>query len=62
MSRQEKRKAERLKAQVVKVAKQDMIKWVETLDHVPTEAEARAWQKGYVDGINRVNLYIEENV
>lgn len=60
MSRQEKRKVERLKAQVIKNAKQDMIKWVETLDHAPTETEARAWQKGYVDGINRVNIYIED--
>jgi hypothetical protein len=61
MNRYEKRKAERQKAQVIKTAKQDMIKWVETLDHTPTEAEGLAWQKGYLDGMNRINIYIEEN-
>ncbi len=54
MSRQEKRKADRLAASIVKNAKTDMIKWVETIDHIPSDAEAKAWQEGYLAGINRV--------
>lgn len=54
MSRYEKRKAERQAASIIKNAKTDMIKWVETLDHAPSDAEAKAWQDGYLSGINRV--------
>jgi hypothetical protein len=61
MSRYEKRKAQRQSAQITKNAKIDMVKWVETLDHVPTDIETLAWQKGYLAGINRMGLYIEEN-
>jgi hypothetical protein len=61
MSRYERRKAERQSAQITKNAKIDMIKWVETLDHTPTDTETLAWQKGYLAGINRMGLYIEDN-
>lgn len=54
MSRYEKRKAERQAASIVKNAKTDMIKWVETLDHIPSDVEAKAWQDGYLSGINRI--------
>jgi hypothetical protein len=54
MSRYEKRKADRQAASIVKNAKTDMIKWVETLDHIPSDTEAKAWQDGYLSGINRV--------
>jgi len=60
-SRSEKRKAQRQSAQITKNAKIDMVRWVETLDHAPTDVEALAWQKGYLAGINRMGLYIEEN-
>jgi hypothetical protein len=55
MSRYEKRKANRQAAQIVKNAKKDMIKWVETLDHMPSEEEAKAWQSGYLAGVNRIS-------
>ena len=62
ISRYEKRKAQRQSAQITKNDKIDMVKWVETLDHAPTDSEALAWQKGYLAGINRISLYIEENI
>jgi hypothetical protein len=54
MSRYEKRKAERVAANIVTTAKKDMISWVETLEHTPSEIEMRAWQAGYVAGMNRL--------
>jgi len=53
-TRYEKRKAERQAAGIVATAKKDMIAWVETLDHTPSEIEMRAWQAGYISGINRL--------
>jgi hypothetical protein len=53
-SRYEKRKAERQAANIVATAKKDMVSWVETLDYLPTELELRAWQAGYISGINRL--------
>jgi hypothetical protein len=38
-----------------------MIKWVETLDHIPSDVEAKAWQDGYLSGINRVRQTPEVN-
>jgi hypothetical protein len=54
MSRYEKRKAERQAANIVATAKKDMIAWVETLEHTPSELEMKAWQAGYVSGMNRL--------
>ena len=54
MSRYEKRKATRQAANIVTKAKKDMVAWVETLDHTPTEIEMLAWQAGYLSGINRL--------
>ena len=54
-TRSEKRKAERQAANIVTTAKKDMIAWVETLEHTPSELEMRAWQAGYVSGISRLN-------
>jgi hypothetical protein len=59
MSRYEKRKAERQAASIVKNAKIDMVKWVETIDHAPSDIEAKAWQDGYIAGINRVRQTLE---
>lgn len=61
MSRYEKRKAERQSSHITKNAKVDMLKWIETLNHAPTDVEALAWQKGYLSGINRITLYLEES-
>lgn len=58
MSRTDKRKAERLATGLVTKAKKDMLKWVESIGYVPSESEMKAWQDGYVAGINR---YIAEN-
>ena len=53
MKREQKRKVEAEIAAIVKKAKQDMQKWLETLDHEPTKDEALAYQQGYLAGINR---------
>jgi hypothetical protein len=53
-TRSEKRKAERQAASIITTAKKDMIAWVETLEHTPSELEMRAWQEGYVSGMNRL--------
>jgi hypothetical protein len=61
MSRYEKRKAERQATSIVATAKKDMIAWVETLDYTPTEIEMKAWQSGYISGINRINTHIQQS-
>jgi hypothetical protein len=53
-TRSEKRKAERQAANIITTAKKDMIAWVETLEHTPSELEMRAWQEGYISGMNRL--------
>lgn len=60
INRKEKRKAERQAANIIKIAKQDMISWVETLDYLPSESELRSWQAGYIYGINRLAQIKEE--
>jgi hypothetical protein len=61
MSRQEKRKADRQATNIVATAKKDMIAWVETLGHTPAEAEMKAWQQGYISGINRININTQQS-
>lgn len=56
MSRYEKRKAMRQAATIVTNAKKDMISWIETLEYIPTESEMKAWQAGYLSGINRLAI------
>lgn len=56
MSRYEKRKASRQAANIIATAKKDMIAWVQTLDYAPSELEMKAWQQGYISGVNRINL------
>lgn len=53
--RWERRKSEKEMQKLVKKAKQDMIAWMETLTYVPSEEEVRAWQAGYLSGINTTN-------
>jgi hypothetical protein len=57
--RWERRKSEKETQKLVKKAKQDMISWMDTLSYVPSEQELRAWQAGYLSGINRANNRIE---
>jgi hypothetical protein len=61
MSRQERRKAERQATNIVATAKKDMIAWIETLDYTPTEPEMKAWQQGYISGINRINTHTQQS-
>lgn len=54
MTREEKRKIQRDIDVIVQNAKQDMADWVLKLPYSVTESEAKAWQAGYIAGINRV--------
>lgn len=53
MSRQTKREQERLLNSIIRKAKIDTENWIMTLTSPPTEAELRAFQAGYVAGMNR---------
>jgi hypothetical protein len=53
--RQEKRKLDRQTASIIKKAKVDMQEYVETLQKLPSEPEIKAWQAGYIAGINRMS-------
>jgi hypothetical protein len=59
MSRLEKRKAFRQADNLIARAKKDMLDWVEEVGRVPSEDEAKAWQAGYLAGINRVNKLLD---
>jgi hypothetical protein len=61
MSRYETRKASRQAANIVTTAKKDMIAWVETLGYAPTEIEMKAWQQGYISGINRISTHKQQS-
>jgi hypothetical protein len=50
--RWERRKSEKETQKLVKKAKQDMASWMSALNHVPSEEEVRAWQAGYLAGVN----------
>lgn len=51
--RYQKRKQKALLQSVVRKAKLDMEKWILDLPALPTEMEIRAFQSGYIAGINR---------
>lgn len=53
--RWEKRKFVKETEKLVVKAKQDMLSWMSELSNVPSEEEVRAWQSGYLSGINRAN-------
>lgn len=59
MSRAEKRKSNRQAVNLIARAKKDMLNWVEELGRVPSDDEAKAWQAGYVAGINRVGKLLD---
>ena len=52
-SRQEKRKQDAQLAAIIRKAKIDMEKWISDLPAVPSEIEIKAFQAGYISGINR---------
>ena len=53
--RWQRRKSEKETEKIVKVAKQDMLSWMSELSSIPSEEEIRAWQAGYLAGINRIS-------
>ena len=53
MTRWHKRKHDAETANIVRKAKVDMARWLSLLPETPSELEVKAWQSGYVSGINR---------
>ena len=53
MSRQTKREQDRVLNSIIHKAKLDMEKWILTLPTIPSEIEIKAFQAGYIAGINR---------
>ena len=53
MSRLEKRKITRDISILVKKAKIDMETYISSLGYTPSDFEVKAWQAGYIAGINR---------
>jgi hypothetical protein len=52
-SRQSRRKQEAQLSAIIRKAKVDMEKWALSLSELPTEVEIKAFQAGYIAGINR---------
>ena len=52
-NRYEKRKQEAQLQAIIRKAKIDMQKWILTLPNIPSEIEIKAYQAGYIAGINR---------
>jgi hypothetical protein len=55
VSRYQKRKALKETAGIIKKAKIDMQRYFSSLSELPSEKEIKAWQDGYIAGINRAN-------
>lgn len=53
MSRMQKRKVSKDVAAIARKAKRAMSKWMASLSELPSEKEIRAWQAGYIAGINQ---------
>jgi hypothetical protein len=49
----QKRKHDAETSAIIRKAKQDMTSWIGVLGYSPDEQEVRAWQAGYISGINR---------
>lgn len=52
-NRYQKRKQDAELAAIVRKAKIDMQKWISTLSTLPSEIEIKAFQAGYIAGVNR---------
>ena len=61
MNRYEKRREKKLAEKIMARAKQDMqeymMDYAAKTDGIPTEWELRAWQAGYVSGLNRAKAW-----
>jgi hypothetical protein len=53
MSRYQDRKLSKEAASITKKAKIDMQRYLSSLSELPSEGEIRAWQAGYISGLNR---------
>ena len=53
--RRQKRILDKETAAIARKAKADMQKYVSSLSELPSEREIRAWQAGYISGINRAS-------
>ena len=53
MDRQTRRKQDAQLTAIIRKAKIDMEKWISTLPTIPSEIEIKAFQAGYISGINR---------
>jgi hypothetical protein len=52
-NRQQKRKQDAELAAIIRKAKADMANWISNLSDMPSEVEIKAFQAGYIAGINR---------
>lgn len=52
-NRQQKRKQDAELSAIIRKAKTDMQKWISGLTVLPSETEIKAFQAGYIAGINR---------
>lgn len=52
-TRYQKRKQDAELAAIIRKAKTDMQKWISSLTVLPSESEIKAFQAGYIAGINR---------
>jgi len=59
-NRQQKRKYDAETAAIIRKAKVDMNRWISGLSEMPSESETRAWQAGYISGINRATGQVEK--
>ena len=51
--RWQRRKHDAETSAIIRKAKKDMMSWIGVLGYSPSEKEVRAWQAGYIAGINR---------
>lgn len=58
--RWQRRKHDAETAGIIKKAKIDMTRWLSNLSELPSESEIRAWQAGYISGINRATGQVEK--
>lgn len=65
MSRYENRKAKRQAEKILAKAKQDMqeyvVEYASKTEGIPTEWELKAWQAGYIAGLNRGKAWENSN-
>jgi hypothetical protein len=54
-NRRQKRILDKEAAAIARKAKIDMERYISSLSELPSEREIRAWQAGYISGINRAS-------